>query len=113
MSFIDVVTDVVSLAGQRTAATSTVWRDWAWQAEQALRDGPAGAENGVVRAAGEEYAAVWNPLLHQLAADVDGVGTGTTSASNVIDNADSDATAYLNAPAAVADTLSSNLSRPV
>jgi hypothetical protein len=95
MSFLEVITDVVSASGRRTAATSTAWQGWALQAAEAMRDGPEAAGNGVVRAAGEAYVMDWAQRLHRVAADADGVGTMTTSASNLVDNTDGDSATLL------------------
>lgn len=113
MSFLDVITDVVTAAGHRTAATSSQWRTWAGQAEETLRAAPAAAHSGVVSAAASGYLEDWNTKLHRVAAEVDALGTNTASASSVVNNADADADGFLRAFGQTAQAEGSQLSRPV
>jgi hypothetical protein len=113
MSFLDVLTDVVTAAGQRTAATSSGWQAWAGRAEEALRAAPGVAHSAVVAAAAGGYVADWNTKLHRVAAEVDALGTNTSSASTAVDNADVDGNGFLHAFGQAAQTEGSHLSRPV
>lgn len=113
MAFLDVRTDQVAAAGQRTAATSSEWQSWAVQAEEKLRTGPSGARNSTVESAAAEYLGDWNQKLHRIAAQVDALGTNTSSAATVVDNADTESDGFLKAFATNDATVGSLLNRQI
>lgn len=95
MPFLDVGPDQVHTAGRRTAATSTQWRTWAVQAEEALRTGPTGADNAIVSTAGETYVGEWAARLHSVGDRVDRLGASASSGAAVVSGADTDAAGFL------------------
>jgi uncharacterized protein YukE len=106
-SYLDVHPDAVVHAGNRTAGTSDGWQSWAHTTETTLRDAAAVVQDGAVGGAVATYLGNINPAMQSLAQQVDALGTNTTSAANVVSNADGLATA------ALTQTGRSLLSRPI
>jgi uncharacterized protein YukE len=113
MTYLDVDTDAVSVSGRNTAGTSGTWQTWAGQSGTAFREAVAAVKNGTVGAAVETYASNWNPRLQGLATQVDTLGRNTTSASNVVYNADGSAVTLLNQQGAQNQSSGSYLTRPI
>lgn len=111
MPFLDALTDQVNTAGRQTSATSTRWRTWAVQAEEALRTGPTGADNAIVSGAGEVYVGDWSARLHSVGDRVDQLGTNTSAGAAVVDDTDTEAAGFLNTFGQEAAGRRGNLSR--
>jgi uncharacterized protein YukE len=95
MSFLDVHPDAVVSAGNRTAGTSDGWQSWAHTTETTLRDAATVVQDGAVGGAVATYLSNLNPAMQSIAQQVDALGTNTTSAANVVTNADGEATIAL------------------
>jgi hypothetical protein len=113
MAFLNVDTGTVAAAGRQTAATSSQWQTWAVQAEERLRAGPGAAHDDTVESAAAEYLGDWNQKLHRVAAQVDALGTNTSSAATVVDNADTESDGFLRAFATNDATVGSLLNRHI
>ena len=113
MSHIDVGTDAVVASGRSTSATSNDWDSWAQQAKNAFSDAAAGVKDATVSDAVETYGSNLSGTLTGLAGDVDALGRNTSSAGNVVTNADADSTTTLNRQGTANAAFHSVLSRPI
>lgn len=113
MTYLDVQTDTVAASGRYTAATAGDWQSWGHAADTALREAATVVADATVSSAVEGYAADWNPKIQSLAIQVDALGHNTTSASNVVVNADHDANALLTGLGARDAGLGGHLRRPI
>lgn len=113
MSYLDVHPEAVAGAGKNTADTSTGWQTWAHNTETTLREASASVQDGTVAIAVQTFLSDINPGMQSVARQVDALGVNTTSASNVVTNADGTATAYLTSPGNLMSSQGSTLSRPI
>jgi hypothetical protein len=113
MSYLDVQPEAVAGAGKNTADTSTGWQAWAHSTETTLREAATSVQDGTVGIAVQTFLSDINPGMQSMAKQVDALGVNTTSASNVITNADGTATAHLTSPGNLLSSQGSMLSRPI
>lgn len=113
MSYLDLDPEAVASSGRATAATATDWAAWAGRAETLLRNVAAGAQQGPVSAAFEEYLSAWNPIMKGVASQADAQGNNATSAANIMTGADTQSAGLLNRTSAEIAATSEHLSRPI
>lgn len=113
MSFLDVHPDAVAGAGNRTAGTSDGWQSWAHTTETTLRDATTVVQDGSVGGAVATFLSNINPGMQSIARQVDALGTNTTSAANLVTDADGTATTTLTYTGRTLSDQGSVLSRPI
>jgi hypothetical protein len=110
---IDVGTQAVFAAGRSTSGTSGDWASWAQQARNAFNDAAADVKDATVSDAVQSYGSNLSGSLTSVANDVDALGQNTSSASNVVTNADADSTTILNRQGNANASFRSLLNRPI
>jgi hypothetical protein len=113
MSFLEVDTDVVTVAGRQTAGTADSWQAWGGQADTALHEAATAVSEAVVTAAIQTYAADWNPKIQGVATRVDALGRNTTSAGNVVSTSDATSAVYVTTQGGVVESTGSHLTRNI
>jgi hypothetical protein len=113
MSYLDVDTDTVVTAGHHTAATSTNWQTWAHNTETTLREASTVVQDGTVSSAVQTFLGTINPTMQSMAQQVDALGGNTSTAANVVTNADGTAASALNNAGVTGASTGSHLSRGI
>ena len=113
MGHLDVHTENVAAAGERTAATSDGWRTL----ERNIKTALEGARSAVldVRIAGavEVFGEQWNPVAARLVDDVTALGHNTLTAANHVHNADAEANTALVRQGEATERHGGALRRPI
>lgn len=113
MGYLDVHPPAVVQAGNNTAKTSSDWQTWAHNTETDLREAATAVHDGTVGGAVQTFLGNINPGMQGIARQVDALGSNTTSAANIVTNADGDATYQLTGTGTTLSSQGSHLNRPI
>jgi hypothetical protein len=112
-NYLDVQYETVVSSGNNTAATESQWSALGSQVRRILGEAVASVRDGTVSGAVEDFGADWNPKIEEIAQRVLALGGNTTTAANIVNNADADSAMLLADHGAATEASGSQLSRPI